>query len=78
MGQEEKKVKDKTSEEFLLWCSGLRIQRSSLGCCGGGGSIPSPVHCVEGSSGAIVVTQIQSLAQEIPYAMGVAIKNGKK
>ena len=48
--------------------------------CRGEGSIPSPVQWVKGSDIApavaqvINVTWIQSLAQELPYAMGAAVK----
>ena len=49
------------------------------GCCGGVGSIPSLVQWVKGSCIAtakaelVFVVQIQSLAWELPYALGVAI-----
>ena len=39
------------------------------------GSIPGLVHWVKGSGIATVVARIQSLAQELPHAMGLAIKN---
>ena len=48
------------------------------------GSIPGPVQWVKGSSFAPSVTQvmaatkIQSLAQELPYLAGAAIKKKKK
>ena len=38
------------------------------------GSIPSPVQWIKGSSIAITVVQISFLAQELPYAAGVAVK----
>ena len=44
------------------------------GDCGGSGSIPSPSAGVKGSSVAATTAQIQSLAQELPYALGEAIK----
>ena len=40
--------------------------------------IPSPVQWVKGSSVATAVAQIQSLAWECPYDMGVAIKTKTK
>lgn len=48
--------------------------------CEGVGSIPCLVQWVKVSSIAAAATQIQSLAQEIPYSMSVAIKtnNNKK
>ena len=36
--------------------------------------IPSPAQWVKGSGAATAVAWIQSLAGELPYAMGVAIK----
>ena len=48
------------------------------------GLIPGLVHWVKGSGIAASIAQIaavawiQSLAQELPYATGVAIKIGKK
>ena len=41
------------------------------------GSIPSPVQWIKGSRIAAAVTQIQSLAQELPYAMGAEIEKKK-
>ena len=38
------------------------------------GSIPSPVQWVKGPSIAAAAAQTQSLAQELQYAVGVAIK----
>ena len=60
-----------TSEEFPLWHNGLRIQMLWLGSlqrCG----FDSPAWC----SGLkdLELPHIQSLAQEILHAMGVAIK----
>ena len=52
------------SEEFLLWCCGLRIWHSELK----GLVVPQLIAAMAG---------IQSLAQELPYAMGVAIKKPK-
>ena len=40
--------------------------------------MPFPVQSVKGSSIAAVVAQIQSLAWELPYAVGVAVKKKKK
>ena len=37
-------------------------------------SIPGPVQWVKGSGVATAVARIQSLAQELPYAKGAAIK----
>ena len=45
---------------------------------GGAGSITSLVHWVKGSGIAAATAQIHSLAQELPYATGVAIKKKKK
>ena len=38
------------------------------------GLIPSPAQWVQGSGVATAVAKIQSLVQDLPYAMGVAIK----
>ena len=46
---------------FLLWCSGLRIQLQWL---------RSLVQWVKGSGTAAAAAQIQSLALELPVAMG--------
>ena len=62
-------------KEFLLWHSGLRIQMQWLS--GGTGSIPSPAQWVKGSSVASAAAWTQSLAGELPYAMGVALKKKK-
>ena len=42
------------------------------------GLIPGPVWWVQGSGAAIAAAQIQSLAQELPHATGVALKKKKK
>ena len=42
------------------------------------GSIPGLVRGIKGSGIAAAMVQIQSLAQEPPYAMGVVIKKRKK
>ena len=42
------------------------------------GLIPGPVWWVQGSGAAIAAAQIQSLAQELPHATGVAFKKKKK
>ena len=42
------------------------------------GSIPSPAQWVKRSGVAATVAQTQSLAMELPYALGVAIKKKKK
>ena len=42
------------------------------------GLIPGPVWWVQGSGAAIAAAQIQTLAQELPQATGVAIKKKKK
>ena len=39
------------------------------------GLIPSLAQWVKGSSVAVAAAQIQSWAQELPYAVGAAIKN---
>ena len=41
------------------------------------GSIPGPGQWVKGSGIAAPAAQIQSLAQELPYAAGAAIKKEK-
>ena len=57
---------------------------SSLGCCRGMGLIPKLTQWVSGSGIATAVAQvaalaqIQSLACELPYAAGAAIKKKKK
>ena len=43
-----------------------------MGCCGGAGSILGPVQWVKGS--VVAAAWIQSLALELPYAMGATIK----
>ena len=53
---------------------GQESRCSGSGHCGGQGSIPGPVQCVEGSSIASAAAQIQSLARGLPHAPGVAIK----
>ena len=53
---------------------------SNSGHCGGMGSIPGPAQWVKGSTVATAATQVTaeaqlpSLAQELPYAVDVAIK----
>ena len=53
---------------------------SSSGCCRGAGLIPGVAQWVKGFGVAAAVAQvtagaqIQSLAQELPYTMGAAIK----
>ena len=42
------------------------------------GSIPDLAQCAKESSVATVAAQIQSLAQELPYAKGTAIELRKK
>ena len=42
------------------------------------GSSPGPAQWVKGSGSAAPAAQIQSLVQELPYAMGAAIKKKKK
>ena len=51
---------------------------SGLGCFGGGDSIPSPVQWVKGLGLVAPAAQIKSLAWELSYAMGVAIKQINK
>ena len=50
------------------------LECSGSGCCGGVNSIPGLVQWVKEFSIAAAAAQIQSLAQELPYAIGVAIK----
>ena len=60
------------------------MDSNGLGCCGGVGSISSLMQWVKGSSvatAAVEVTavdQIQSMTQELQYAMGTSIKRKKK
>ena len=69
-----KKKKEKKKESDCI----------SSSCCRGTGSIPSPVQWIKVSGVAIAVAQvvaeaqIQSLAWELPYTMGVAIKLKQK
>ena len=49
-----------------------------MGHCGGEDSIPSLAQWVKGSSTAAGVAQFQFLAWELSYAVGVAMKIGKK
>ena len=53
---------------------------SGSGHCRGAGLIPGLAQWVKGSSVAAAVVQIQSLAQELLYAVGVArtFKNNNK
>ena len=53
----------------------LESNCSSLGHCGGLGLIPGLVQWVKRSGVATAVARIQSLARELPYAVGVAVKN---
>ena len=46
---------------------------SGSGSCTGADSISGPVQWVKGSSIATAAAQIQSLARELPYPMGMAI-----
>ena len=57
---------------------GLESKYSGLGLCRGTVSPLSPTQWVKESSVAIAAAQIQSLAQELPYATGVAIKKKKE
>ena len=47
-------------------------------CCRAMGVIPGPAQWVKGSRVATAAVQIQSLVQELPYAMGAAVKLKKK
>lgn len=62
--------------EFLPWYSGLRTDCSSSDHCRGAGSILSLTHRVKGYS--IPTVWIQTLAQELPYGAGVAMKERKR
>ena len=62
--------------EFLPWYSGLRTDCSSSDHCRGAGSILSLTHRVKGYS--IPAVWIQTLAQELPYGTGVAMKERKR
>lgn len=68
-------------EDFLPWCGGLRIRPHRLRLQWRCRFRPRPAQWVKASSiGAavaqiIAAAQIQSLAEELPYAMGTAIKN---
>ena len=79
-----KRVKSKIFQEYLLWCSGLRIQLQWLSGRGLGLFDPWPGAVVKGYGVATTVAlvaaaaQIQPLAWKLPYATGVAIKKKKK
>ena len=66
--------------EFSPCCSGLVSDCSSLGHCRGASSIPGPVQWIKGSgidtamAEVASVVWVQSLAQELPYAVSIAIK----
>ena len=63
------------SWEFPPWTVGSETNCPCWGRCRGVGSILSPKQWVKGSSIATAAAaQIQFLAQELSYAMGVAIK----
>ena len=62
-------------EEFLLWHKG-NLTAGTQVTSREASSIPSPVQWIEGSGIAAATAQIQTLAQERPYAVGVAIKKG--
>ena len=71
--------------EFPLWHSGLRIRLQGLGGhCKGAGLVPSPELQVKGSSVAAAMAWVaaaaetQSLAWELPYAIGALKKKKKK
>ena len=75
--------------KFFLFCSsccgtvGLESNCCRSAHCSSTGLIPSPAHWVKGSGVATAAAQIaaaaqiQSLAWELSYAMGVAIKKQK-
>ena len=73
---------------FPLWHSGLRIQLQQLGCCGGIGSISSPVQWVKdpkllqlwrtsqtrlGSGVAMTVVQADSCSSDLTPSQGISI-----
>ena len=58
--------------EFPLWRSGLSIDCSGSGGCGGAHSIPCQVQWIKVYG--VAVAWIQSLAWELPYAMSMTIK----
>ena len=60
--------------EFPLLQNGLRIPLQWLGLLQRHGFDPQVVQWVKGSGIAAAVPHIQSLAQELPYAMIVIIK----
>ena len=60
--------------EFPLWHSGLRIQLQHLGFLQRCGFDPCLEQWVKGSGITAAVAQIQSLAWELPHAVGAAIK----
>ena len=63
--------------EFPLWHSELRTCSSSGGCRGKG-LIPGPVQQVTGPGIAAAAAQIQSLAQDLPYAAVWPLKKSVK
>ena len=62
----------------------VKNKSSSMGPCEGKGLIPGPVQWFEGSGIAAAVAyianvaQVRALAQELPYAAGIAIKKKEK
>ena len=60
-------------EEFLLWHKG-NLTAGAQVTSREASSIPSPAQWIEGSGIAAATAQIQTLGQERPYAVGVAIK----
>ena len=70
---------------MMQWVKNLTVAAALVSRCRGIGLISSQAQWVKGSSVAAAAAtvqvqaaaQIQSLAQELPYAMGVAIKKKK-
>ena len=65
-------------EEFLPWCSGLRIRLQRLKSLGRRRFDPLPGAVGQGCGIPTAVTQMRSRAQELPYATDAAIKKKNK
>lgn len=55
-----------------------KIPCSGLGCRGDVGLLPGAAQWGKGSSIVTAVAQTQSLAEELPYAMGAAVNKQTK
>ena len=71
-------VYKKAREKFLLWCTRLRICLQQFGLLQRRGFNPQTQQVKGSGIAAAAVAWIQSLARELPYAMGVILKKKKK